>query len=78
METQITEAELAQNVTRILDRVCEGEQFIVVRDGKEIAVLSQARPSLSSAVQEAAEKLKNLTRTGDSPEESPAFSKVTP
>ena len=72
METKVTEAELAANVSRILDRVTEGEQFIVVRDGEEIAVLSQARPSLTAAVQEVADKLKSLANPEESLGDSPA------
>ncbi len=67
METSITEAELAERITVIVDRVQQGEQFVVVREGEAVAVLTAARPKLSSAVQEVAEKLKNIAAPGDEP-----------
>lgn len=72
METKVTEAELVENLHSILDRVGTGEQFIVVRDGEEIAVLSQLRPGLTGAVQGMAERLKNLATPDESDQAAPA------
>ncbi len=65
METKITDAELATYLSSVLDRVSQGEQFIIVRDGEEVAVLSQVRPSLTASVQEVADKLKSLAQPED-------------
>ncbi len=68
METSITEAELAERVMEIVDRVRQGEQFVIVRDGEAVAVLGPTHPKLSGAMQEVADRLRNIV----SPEDNPA------
>lgn len=65
METSITEAELAERLPEIVDRVRRGEQFVVVRDGEAVAVLGPLHPKLSSAVLEVAERLRGIARPAD-------------
>ena len=38
MESTVTEAQLALTLTEVLDRVRDGERFVVERDGKHVAV----------------------------------------
>jgi len=44
MESTVTEAQLALTLTEVLDRVRDGERFVVERDGKHVAVLSPPAP----------------------------------
>ena len=71
METSITEAELADRVSEYIDRVRRGEQFVIFRDGEAVAVLGPHHPKLSEAVQDVAERLKNIALPGDRPKDAP-------
>lgn len=43
--THLTERELAERLTEVLDRVASGERIVIERDGTEIVVLAPAAPS---------------------------------
>jgi antitoxin (DNA-binding transcriptional repressor) of toxin-antitoxin stability system len=44
METKLSERQLALKLSEVLNRVRDGEQFIVERDGERLAVLSPPVP----------------------------------
>jgi antitoxin (DNA-binding transcriptional repressor) of toxin-antitoxin stability system len=71
MESRITEAELAERLTEVIDRVLKGEQFVVVREGEAVAVLGPTHPSLSTAVQEVADRLKSIAIPGNGSKDAP-------
>lgn len=43
--TRLTERELAEHVSAVLDRVAGGERIVIERDGKEIVVLEPVPPA---------------------------------
>ncbi len=65
-ETTISVADLARNLTDVLERVrARGEHFTVERDGQPIASLGPTLPSAGISWEEFLARLGHLTMPGD-------------
>ncbi len=65
MPTRITAAELAANLSDILDRVYGGEEFVVERAGEVVAHLRPAREARGITARELVDRIGNLPMPGD-------------
>jgi antitoxin (DNA-binding transcriptional repressor) of toxin-antitoxin stability system len=61
----LTEAELAERLDDVLERVPHGEQFKIGRDGEVIAIMSPAARPLGITAEELIARLGNLKLPGD-------------
>ena len=64
METKITVAELAENLSSVLDRVEKGESFVVEQDGEPLAVIRAAHPRPGITLRELMAQIGNLMPVG--------------
>lgn len=66
MERRITATELARGLSEVLSRVSlRGEEFVIERHGRAIAVLAPIKPKDASTLSEIVGALKGLKLPGD-------------
>lgn len=65
MAQSLTVTELSGNLTAILERVGQGERYVIEREGNRLAVLGPIRPEAGVTGRELSERLGDLTMPGD-------------
>jgi antitoxin (DNA-binding transcriptional repressor) of toxin-antitoxin stability system len=66
METRLTLQALAEGLVDVLERVrCQGERFLIERDGETVAVLAAVAPPAGITLRELAICLGSLTLPGE-------------
>jgi antitoxin (DNA-binding transcriptional repressor) of toxin-antitoxin stability system len=66
METTITAAQLADNLSDVLDRVKDrGERFVIQRNGEVVAIIEPPSPKLGITARELIAQVGNLRFPGE-------------